>query len=163
MKKHVPLILAIYVALVFIQSLFFKFAGLFGEPADITVYIFTTVGDWMSSIGLGIVGDLFSVYGELTIGVVELVASLLILISSTRWLGAALGLGVMSGAIFFHVFTPLGLFPYTDLDCLQEGCPQEYALFFMAVGVWLSCAFLLWKDREKVVALLNRNQQPVSE
>ena len=144
--KHIPLILAIYVAFVFIQSLFFKFAGAFtGDPADITVYIFQTVGQWMTDIGLGSFGDLFAAHGGIVIGLAELVASALILITATRKWGALLGLGVMSGAIFFHVFTPLGLFPYTDLECTTAGCPTEKALFFMAIGVWLSCAYLSWK------------------
>ena len=145
MKKHLPLVLAVYVAFVFLQSLFFKFAGLFAEPADITVYIFRTVGEWMSSIGLAGVGEAFGQYGELVIGGAELIASILILLSATRLYGALMGLGIISGAIFFHLFTPLGLYPYTDLNCLAEGCPREYALFYMAVGVWLSCAWLVWQ------------------
>ena len=79
------------------------------------------------------------------IGVAELIASVLILITATRRWGALLGLGIISGAIFFHIFTPLGLFPYKDLTCLTEGCPTEKPLFFMAIGVWLSCAFLCWQ------------------
>ena len=153
MKKHTPLILAIYVAFVFLQSLVFKFAGWFGEPADITVYIFSTVGMWMTGIGLGIIGELFTEYGGAVIGLAELVASILILTPKTRHFGAALGICVMSGAIFFHIFTPLGLFPYTDLSCLEAGCPQEYPLFFMAIGVWLSCAWLVfswWKKSQGV-------------
>ncbi len=143
MKKHLPTVLAVFVAFVFLQSLFFKFAGLFGTPADVTVYIFTTVGDWIKSIGLVSIGELFAKYGEIVIGLAELIASALILLPRTRFFGAAIGLGVMSGAIFFHIFTPLGLFPYTDLSCLQEGCPREYPLFFMAVGVWASCAYFV--------------------
>jgi len=141
--KHIPLVLAVFVAFVFLQSLFFKFAELFGEPADITVYIFTTVGAWMESIGLVAIGTLFAKYGGIVIGLSELVASALIIFAATRFWGALVGLGIMSGAIFFHVFTPLGLFPYTDLSCLQEGCPQEKALFFMAVAVWLICAYFV--------------------
>jgi len=146
MKKYIPLILSLFVAFVFLQSLFFKFAELFVEPADITVYIFRTVGEWMQSIGLVAIGEAFIHYGGWTIGVAELIASVLILVTATRFWGALLGLGIISGAIFFHVFTPLGLFPYTDLDCLTAGCPQEYALFFMAVGVWLSCAWLIYRE-----------------
>ncbi|WP_432459321.1 hypothetical protein [Agarivorans sp. QJM3NY_25] len=145
MNKYIPLILAIYVAFVFLQSLFFKFAGWFGHPADITVYIFQTVGTWLSSgLGLESVGSLFAQYGETLIGLVELVASILILRKATRFYGAALAFVVMSGAIFFHLFTPLGLFPFTDLSCLSDGCPREYPLFFMAVGVWLSSVYLLY-------------------
>lgn len=144
MRQRIPLILSIYVAFVFLQSLYFKFAGLFGPPADITVYIFSTVGEWFSTVGLGILAQPFSDYGELVIGFAELLASILILMAATRWLGALIGIGVMTGAIFFHIFTPLGLHPYTDLACLADGCPKEYALFYMAIGVWLSCAYLLW-------------------
>ena len=141
--KHIPLILAIYVAIVFLQSLVFKFAGaITGNPVDITVYIFNTVGEWMQSIGLEAIGTAFIAHGGVTIGVAELIASILILIPATRLLGAIMGLGIISGAIFFHIFTPLGLFPYTDLSCTTEGCPTEKALFFMAIGVWLSCAYL---------------------
>ena len=143
MKKHLPLLLSIFVAFVFLQSLFFKFAELFGEPADITIYIFRTVGEWMQSIGLLAIGEAFVSHGGWVIGVFELIASILVLIAVTRFWGALLGLGIISGAIFFHIFTPLGLFPYTDLNCLTDGCPQEYALFFMAVGVWLSCLYLV--------------------
>jgi hypothetical protein len=153
MKKHTPLILAIYVAFVFLQSLVFKFAGWFGESADITVYIFSTVGMWMTDIGLGIIGELFTEYGGGVIGLAELVASILILTPKTRHFGAALGICVMTGAIFFHIFTPLGLFPYTDLSCLEAGCPQEYPLFFMAIGVWLSCAWLVFSWWKKPQAL----------
>jgi len=144
MKKHLPLILSLYVAFVFLQSLFFKFAELFGEPADITVYIFRTVGEWMQSTGLVSTGEAFISHGGWVIGGAEFVASFLILIAVTRFWGALLGLGIISGAIFFHIFTPLGLFPYTDLNCTNDGCPREYALFFMAVGVWLSCFYLVY-------------------
>jgi len=142
--KHIPLALAIFVAFVFLQSLFFKFAELIGEPADITVIIFSTVGAWMGSIGIPAIGDAFAVYGGIVIGLAEFIASVLILITVTRFWGALLGLGIMSGAIFFHVFTPLGLFPYTDLSCQMAGCPQEKALFFMALAVWGICAYFVY-------------------
>lgn len=136
-------ILATFVAFVFLQSLFFKFAGLFGAPADITVYIFSTIGTWIKSLGLASLGENFTQYGGWLVGLIELVASLLILIPKSRLVGALIGFGIMSGAIFFHVFTPLGLFPYTDLQCLESGCPQETALFFMAIGVWSICAYFI--------------------
>ena len=145
MKKYLPLLPPVFVAFVFLQSLAFKFAGWFGEPADITVYIFSTIGTWMTDSGLGAIGGLFAEYGGVTVGLAELVASILVLLPKTRFYGAILGLGIMTGAIFFHVFTPLGLFPYTDLSCLEAGCPREYPLFFMAIGVWLCCGWLIWK------------------
>ena len=47
MKKHIPTVLAVYIAFVFIQSLFFKFSG-----SEETVIIFNTIGTWMADIGL---------------------------------------------------------------------------------------------------------------
>ena len=149
MSRHINTVLAVYVAFVFFQSLFFKFAGLLGEPADITVYIFATIGQWMTDIGLGQIGTLFNQHGGIVIGLAEVVGGSLILIPATRRLGALLGLGIISGAIFFHIFTPLGLFPYTDLSCTTAGCPTEKALFFMAIGVWLSCVALLVRLRAR--------------
>lgn len=145
--KYIPITLALFVAFVFLQSLVFKFAGLVGEPADITIYIFSSVGQWFSSLGLTTLGHLFTQYGGIAIGLTELLASILILLPFTRFWGALLGLGVMSGAIFFHLFTPLGLFPYTDLDCLKPGCPQEKPLFFMALAVWAICLYFVIKHR----------------
>lgn len=145
--KHIPLILALFVAFVFLQSLFFKIMGIVGEPADITVIIFSSVGNWIESIGLTAIGKAFTSYGAIVIGLGELIASILILIPRTRFWGALLGLGIITGAIFFHVFTPLGLFPYTDLSCLKAGCPQEKPIFFMAVLVFLSCVYLVLKPK----------------
>jgi len=148
-KQKIQWVLIVYIAFVFTQSLFFKFAGIItGEPADVTVYIFQTIGAWMSNdLGLPFLGEAFGAYGEIVIGLAELAASVMLVFVITRFYGALLALGVMSGAIFFHIFTPLSLFPYTDLSCLTEGCPREYPLFFMACGVWLSAAWLAWQNR----------------
>lgn len=156
LKQRYLLVFSVFVAFVFLQSLFFKGAELIGEPADITVYIFQTIGDWIAGLGLPALGDAFGQYGGLVIGAAELVASVLILRPQTRAYGAVLGLAVISGAIFFHVFTPLGLYPYTDLQCLVEGCPREYALFYMALGVWFSCVAIIYQSRKQLLALLGR-------
>ena len=147
MNKLVTWFPPLFIAFVFLQSLFFKFAGAFGEPADVTVYIFSTIGSWMNDIGFSPLGDVFASHGGTVIGLTELVAAVLVLVTATRFYGALLALGVMSGAIFFHVFTPLGLFPYTDLSCLEPGCPREYPLFFMAVITWCCALYLVVTQR----------------
>ena len=149
MKQKIQWVLVAFVAFVFLQSLFFKFAELFGNEAPyVTVYIFEQVGNWMrDDLGLPGLGSAFKDHGGVVIGSAELVASILLVITATRFYGALLAVGVMSGAIFFHIFTPLGLFPYTQEGCTTAGCPQEYALFFMACGVWLSAAYLAWNNR----------------
>jgi hypothetical protein len=66
-------------------------------------------------------------------------------------LGAAMGLGVISGAIFFHLFTPLGIAVINT-----DGSSDGGQLFMLACGVWVSCALLLWIRRDVCLGLLRR-------
>lgn len=95
-KSYVQFALAIYISIVFVQSLFFKFSG-----APETVHIFGTLAEWS---GLPWFGE----YGAYGVGVVELIASLLLL-TGNRLLGGLIAFGTMAGAVFFHLFTPLGI------------------------------------------------------
>jgi hypothetical protein len=56
---------------------------------------------------------------------------------------------VISGAIFFHLFTPLGV-SVLNTDGTRDGG----LLFAMACAVWLSAAALLWLDRDRLLGLL---------
>ncbi len=133
-KKGFIYALIAYVVFVFVQSLFFKFAG--SEETDI---IFSTIAQWMSGVGLGFIAPSFESLGGYVIGGVELIASALLIIPATRKLGALLGLGVISGAIFFHLATPLGVNRVINAAGETDGG----ILFFMACGVWLSCLLIL--------------------
>jgi hypothetical protein len=82
--KAVLWLMRLVVAGILLQTLFFKFAG-----ADESVYIFTVLGA--------------EPYGRIGSGVVELIASALILWPPTVALGALLAVGVMSGAIVSHL------------------------------------------------------------
>ncbi len=108
--------LSAYIAFVFVQSLFFKFTG-----SEESIFIFSTLRAW-SRIGL------FEPAGRWIIGVCELIASILLLLPRTRIFGAALAIGIMTGAISFHLFTPLGV------EILGDGGE----LFILACGVWIS-------------------------
>ena len=148
MNKIVNWILPLYIAFVFLQSLFFKFSG-----SEETVIIFNTTGTWMADIVLPqSFAQGFSNYGETTNGLVELLASILVLIPISRVWGALAGLLVMSGAIFFHLFTPLGVVRIVD----AAGNTDGGVLFFMACGVWLSSLALIYTDRRKLLALIGR-------
>jgi hypothetical protein len=146
LRKHGHWLLTLYVAFVFIQSLFFKFSG---SPE--TVYIFQGKLDpWAASLGFPGLFAPGGIFSAKVIGSFELLASVLLLagaaISSRREvqvLGAALGLGVISGAIFFHLFTPLGV-AVVNTDGTSDGGE----LFTLACGVWVCCALLLWLRRE---------------
>ncbi len=148
LKKVIHWVLALYIAFVFLQSLFFKFNG-----SEETVIIFSTVAAWMAVIGVpqGFV-QVFRDYGGTATGIVELIASVLVLIPATRVFGALIGLAVMSGAIFFHLFTPLGVGRVVD----AAGNTDGGLLFFLACGVWLSCAALLFMGRRKLLRLIGQ-------
>jgi hypothetical protein len=93
-QKIFSWIVRLTAAVILLQTLFFKFTG-----APESVYIFTKVG--------------IEPWGRYGTGVVELVASILLLSSCHCWLGAALALGVMGGAIFSHL-TVLGIVVQDD-------------------------------------------------
>ena len=82
-------ILRLIAAIIMLQTLFFKFTA-----APESVYIFTTLG--------------MEPWGRIGIGVFELIAAILILYPRTTAFGAVLGIGLMAGAIFFHL-TKLGI------------------------------------------------------
>ncbi|MBX2849333.1 MAG: hypothetical protein KTR16_13500 [Acidiferrobacterales bacterium] len=141
-KKWLVWALVAFVIFVFVQSLFFKFAGL-----QETEIIFSTIAQWMGSItGLNIIAPFFEVWGGYTIGAVELIAALLLLFPGTRRLGAFIGLVIISGAIFFHLFTPLGV----DRIVNEAGDTDSGVLFYMACGVWVCCALILLLTKKKI-------------
>ncbi len=122
MKKYLTLanVLKVVVAIILLQTLFFKFTG-----AEESVYIFTTVG--------------MEPWGRYGSGFVELIATIVLFFPATTWLGALLALGTISGALFFH-FTKLGFVVMDDGG----------TLFIMACIVFVSCLILLWKNRKMI-------------
>lgn len=150
LRKHGHWLPTVYVAFVFVQSLFFKFSG---SPE--TVYIFEAKLDpWAASLGfpgLFAPGGMFS---ATVVGVAELIASVLLLAGAAtgrravQAAGALLGLGVISGAIVFHLFTPLGIAVVN-----ADGSSDGGELFALACGVWVACAVLLWLRRDVLAAL----------
>ena len=154
LRRHGHWLLTAFVAFVFIQSLFFKFSN---SPE--TVYIFQGKLDpWAASLGFPGVFAPGGIFSAKVVGSFELIASVLLLtgaaLSSQRIaqvLGAVLGLGVISGAIFFHLFTPLGVAVVNT-----DGSSDGGQLFALACGVWLACAALLWIRRATWMPLLAR-------
>jgi uncharacterized membrane protein YphA (DoxX/SURF4 family) len=104
-----------------------------------SVYLFTILSDW-----LGIHG--YEKPFRLFVAIMEIAASILVVIPLTRVFGAFFCMGVMSGAIFFHLVSPLGIDPYHDGG----------ALFKEALEVWASAAFILIAMRTEAIALVRR-------
>lgn len=143
--KWVPVGLSLFASVIFLDSLRFKFTDHVN-----TQEIFGALDAWAASFGAqGLFGHtgLFSQY---VIGSAELVASLLLLVGLTRRfrplsaLGALVGLAVMTGAISFHLFTPLGVDPNHNGG----------GLFMAACGTWLSLVVLLILHRKVLVQFL---------
>ncbi|HEY6182713.1 MAG TPA: hypothetical protein VIW67_10730, partial [Terriglobales bacterium] len=89
-------ILRLVAAVILLQTLFFKFTA-----APESVYIFNKVGS-----GLGL--NFMEPWGRVGSGIVELIASILILWPAFSWLGSLLAMGTVAGAIVFHL-TILGV------------------------------------------------------
>lgn len=145
LQNRVPWILAVFIAMVFVQSLFFKFSNSFE-----TQHIFVTIGQWMLGVGpLQFAAVDFTAYGGYAIGTIELIASVLILLRPTQALGALITVAVISGAIFFHLFTSLGI----SVVINELGERDGGHLFAMAVLVWLSSLAILWMRRHDLQAI----------
>ena len=123
---------ALYIAGILLWYEQYKLTGDQGS-----VDLFTTLSDWVFLHG-------YEKPFRLTVAIMEIVASVLVVIPPTRLFGAAFALGIMSGAIFFHVFSPLGIDPYND----------GAKLFKEACTVWLCSAFILIAYRQEAIALL---------
>lgn len=115
--------LRLLAALIMLQTLYFKFTG-----HEQSVKLFTQLG--------------MEPWGRIGVGIMELIASALILFPGTTGLGAALGTGLMAGAIFFHL---------TSLGIVFAG---DAWLFIYAVTCFVCCAILLAMYRRQVLRLV---------
>ncbi|MFT6865373.1 MAG: putative oxidoreductase [Cyclobacteriaceae bacterium] len=113
-------ILSVLVAIILLQTLYFKFTA---QPES--VYIFETVG--------------MEPHGRIGSGIVELIAGILILIPIFRVYGAILSVGVISGAIFFHL-TKLGI----------EVKGDGGQLFYYALFVFIASLIILVIRRKQI-------------
>lgn len=108
-------------AFLMLQTLYFKFTG----SAE-SVYIFETVG--------------MEPWGRWLVGILELVASILLIIPRTVWAGGLLAIGLMVGAIGMHL-TLLGI----------EVMGDNGQLFYYAIIVFLCGVFVVLKNRDKIL------------
>jgi uncharacterized membrane protein YphA (DoxX/SURF4 family) len=118
-------LLRIIVAASLLQTLYFKFTA-----SSESVYIFSTLG--------------MEPYGRIGSGIVELIASILILYPRTTWIGASIGMGVMAGAIASHLFV-LGI------EVQNDGG----TLFILALIIFICCSLLVYKNKSTILNLLH--------
>ena len=133
-QRALPYLLSVWIAYVFLWHLQYKFFGHEGS-----VFLFTVLTDW------------FGLHGHekamrIGVGSAELVASILCFVPRTQVVGAAGSLALMTGAIFFHLATPLGIDPYEDGG----------VLFKQAIATWFAALAILWLKRDEAIALATR-------
>jgi uncharacterized membrane protein YphA (DoxX/SURF4 family) len=107
-------------AAILLQTLFFKFTG-----APESVYIFSRLGA--------------EPWGRIGSGVIELIASALLLIPRTTVYGAAIAVLVMSGAVMSHL---------TTLGITMPAVGDRGELFALACVVMLCSAVVLYLHRQ---------------
>lgn len=118
--------MSVIASLVLLQTLYFKFTA---HPDS--VYIFSQLG--------------VEPWGRITLGVLELITGILLLIPRTTLIGALLGLGLITGAIFSHIFM-LGIVVNNDGG----------NLFMLAVMVFIACLLVIVLRADELQALKSK-------
>ncbi|MBB5520181.1 hypothetical protein [Amphiplicatus metriothermophilus] len=114
-RRLAPHALALFMAVVFLDSLRYKFAN---HPNTQT--IFGKLDAWAAALGAPGLFAQTGLFSQYVIGSAELVASLLLVagmiprLAHLQGLGALIGLFIMLGAVSFHLWTPLGIDPNND-------------------------------------------------
>ena len=116
----------ILAAIIMVQTLYFKFTA-----APESVFIFSTVG--------------MEPWGRWLVGFLELVASVMLFIPATIWLGSILAIGLMAGALGMHL-TLLGI----------EVQGDGGQLFIYALVVLICTLYSFWKSRQAIPAGLQK-------
>jgi putative oxidoreductase len=115
-------ILRIVVAVILLQTLFFKFS-----EAKESVYIFSALGA--------------EPWGRIGSGVVELLASVLLLVPRTAVIGAILSLGTICGALMAHL---------TRLGIKLTAVGDNGELFGLAVTVFVLSLIVIYVHRREI-------------
>lgn len=144
LRTYAPIAYSLIASAVFLDSLRFKFTN-----APETQTIFGKLDGWAATFGAEGLFAQTGLFSQYVIGTAELLASALLIASlipalkRLRVLGALIAVAVMSGAVSFHLFTPLGIDPNNDGG----------GLFAMAVVVWLSSIAMLIAGRSVLTEL----------
>lgn len=122
-KSIIIWVLRILAAVILLQTLYFKFTA---HPQSVKLFTILGMEPW----------------GRIGTGIFELIAAILILIPRTTLLGALMGLGLMAGAIFFHL---------SKLGIIFDG---DAGLFTYAVITFVCCLALIIVYRKDIPKLL---------
>lgn len=113
LKNSLGWVIRVAAAIILVQTLYFKFTG-----STESVELFAKLG--------------VEPWGRFGTGIIELIASILLLVPATVFIGALLGVGLMSGAILSHL---------TVIGIVSKGDGGQ--LFMLAIAVWCCCATIM--------------------
>ena len=126
MKRVIFWATRLIIAVILLQTLYFKFTG-----ADESVEMFSTIG--------------IEPWGRYLTGILELIASVLVIIPATVWLGSLLSLGLMAGALLMHAL-------FLGIEVAGDGG----TLFVMALVVFIASFAALWLSRDELPEFISR-------
>ena len=122
MNKKIVLTLKVIAAIIMLQTLFYKFPG-----AQESIDLFTKIAGKNEA------------YMRIGTGILELIASILLFVPKSTWLGALLTIGLMGGAIMSHL-TILGI----------EHNNDGGLLFISAIITLISGIVVLLSEKENI-------------
>lgn len=125
-RNIISWVLRIIAAVILLQTLYFKFSA---HPESVAIFTKLGIEPW----------------GRILTGITELITGILLLIPATAFIGAVLGMGVMSGAIASHLFV-LGI----------ESAGDGGQLFLYAIMVFVSCLMVSLLHKSQAIALLQK-------
>lgn len=125
-KKIISWVLRIAAAVILLQTLYFKFTG---HPESVELFSKLGVEPW----------------GRIGTGVIELIASILLLIPSTVFIGAFVGIGLMAGAILSHL---------TVIGIASDGDGGQ--LFMLAIIILTCCTVLALLHKQQGMQLFDK-------
>jgi putative oxidoreductase len=120
MKNKIIFLLRVVIAIILLQTLFFKFTA-----APESVFIFSALG--------------VEPWARWASGFAELIASILLLIPGSYAIGAILSIGIMVGAIASHIFI-IGIEVHNDGGLL----------FFLANTVFILSLIIVIMEKEYI-------------
>jgi len=112
LKSVISWVLRLIASVILLQTLYFKFSA---HPESVVLFTKLGVEPW----------------GRIGIGVFELITGVLLLLPASVFIGAILGIGLMSGAIFAHL---------TVIGISSNGDGGE--LFILAIIEFITCSII---------------------
>lgn len=128
MKYYIERVSSLIAAILLLQTLFYKFSA-----TSESVYIFNELG--------------LEPYGRIGIGIVELITAILLIFRKTSLYGAILGILIISGAIYSHIFV-IGI----------EVLDDHGLLFILAVIVFITCSIVLFLGKRQLFYLIKNGR-----